>query len=140
MAIDAIGTTLNTQQNGAVNSIDLESFLRLFVTQLTYQDPLEPTTNEEFLAQMAQFAGLEQQRQLTDRMTDMMSMRASSQSIDLLGKNVQISRDSVVAFGEVTAIRFGVDGPTLTLLLANDRGVLTDVRLSQVQLIIDGEG
>jgi flagellar basal-body rod modification protein FlgD len=36
-----------------------EAFLRLLVTQMQHQDPLEPQANGEFLAQLAQFTSLE---------------------------------------------------------------------------------
>ncbi len=41
-----------------------DTFLNLLVTQMQHQDPLEPTKNEDFLAQMAQFSALEQMNNL----------------------------------------------------------------------------
>ena len=43
---------------GGLDSLDGGDFLRLLTTQLTFQDPLEPTDNEEMPAQMAQFSTL----------------------------------------------------------------------------------
>ncbi|MCR9179070.1 flagellar hook capping FlgD N-terminal domain-containing protein [Erythrobacter sanguineus] len=43
---------------GGLGSLDGGDFLRLLTTQLTFQDPLEPTDNEAMLAQMAQFSSL----------------------------------------------------------------------------------
>lgn len=40
--------------------IDKDSFLKLFMTQLQYQDPLSPMDNKDFIAQMAQFSSVEQ--------------------------------------------------------------------------------
>ena len=37
-----------------------DEFLQLLATQLQYQDPLNPTQNSEFVAQLAQFSSLEQ--------------------------------------------------------------------------------
>ncbi len=42
------------------SSLDKDAFLRILVTQLKYQNPLEPTTDNEFIGQMAQFSALEQ--------------------------------------------------------------------------------
>ena len=66
------GTSLNTT-NGVVNStiktttttqaggeLGKESFLKLLVTQMQYQDPLDPQDNAEYIAQLAQFSSLEQ--------------------------------------------------------------------------------
>ena len=48
----------------ATDSLGKDAFLNLLVTQLQYQDPLEPTSDKEFLAQMAQFSALEQMQNL----------------------------------------------------------------------------
>jgi flagellar hook assembly protein FlgD len=46
------------------NDLNKDTFLNLLTTQMKYQDPLEPTKNEDFLAQMAQFTALEQMKNL----------------------------------------------------------------------------
>ncbi len=46
------------------SNLDKDAFLNLLVTQMQHQDPLEPTKNEDFLAQMAQFSSLEQMKNL----------------------------------------------------------------------------
>jgi flagellar basal-body rod modification protein FlgD len=43
---------------GGLAALDGADFLRLLTTQLTFQDPLEPTDNQDMLAQMAQFSSL----------------------------------------------------------------------------------
>ncbi|MHB1392434.1 MAG: flagellar hook assembly protein FlgD [Clostridia bacterium] len=42
------------------SSLDKDAFLKILVTQLKYQDPLQPTQDNEFIGQMAQFSALEQ--------------------------------------------------------------------------------
>lgn len=42
------------------DSLDKDAFLQLLVTQLKYQDPLDPQDNSAFIAQLAQFSSLEQ--------------------------------------------------------------------------------
>ena len=54
------------------NSLDKDAFLNLLVTQLRYQNPLQPMEDKEFIAQMAQFSSLEQ-AQNTNKVTKMNS-------------------------------------------------------------------
>jgi len=42
------------------NTMDKDAFLKLLVAQMKYQDPLEPTSNTEFIAQYASFSQVEQ--------------------------------------------------------------------------------
>lgn len=42
------------------NGMDKEAFLQLLVAQMQYQDPLEPTSNTEYISQYAQFSQVEQ--------------------------------------------------------------------------------
>ena len=61
-------SSVNGQRNvqAAVSELGSDVFLRLLVTQLQSQDPTNPTKNEEFVAQLAQFTTLEQATHTTD--------------------------------------------------------------------------
>ncbi len=50
------------------STMDKESFLQLLVAQMKYQDPLEPTSNTEYISQYAQFSELEQMQNLSGSM------------------------------------------------------------------------
>ncbi|WP_250278421.1 flagellar hook assembly protein FlgD [[Clostridium] colinum] len=58
-----------------------DDFLKLLVTQLKYQDPLQPMDNTEFIAQTAQFTALEQMQNLNKTMNN-------SQAFQTIGKGV----------------------------------------------------
>lgn len=66
-SVNSLLEQYGVQENKGVEATDAmgkDAFLNLLVTQLQYQDPLEPTNDKEFLAQMAQFSALEQMQNL----------------------------------------------------------------------------
>jgi flagellar basal-body rod modification protein FlgD len=79
--LDTYGTKETTASTSS-NDLDKEAFLNLLVTQMQYQDPLEPTSDQEYLAQMAQFSALEEMQNLN---TSFQMQQASS----LIDKYVQ---------------------------------------------------
>ena len=63
------------------------AFLQLLSAQLRYQDPLEPTKDSDFAAQLAQFSALEQMQNMNEVLSTMMGYQAYS----LVGKYVLAS-------------------------------------------------
>lgn len=63
-------------------------FLDLFVTQLQYQDPLEPTQQGDFLAQLAQFSQVEGLEKINAKFDDLLIQGQLSDGSSLLGKEV----------------------------------------------------
>ncbi len=55
MQVESIGNVVQQPAQTANNAISQDEFVKLFLAQLKYQDPLEPLNNREFLAQLAQF-------------------------------------------------------------------------------------
>lgn len=59
-----------TEGKSTSSVLGKDEFLNLLVTQLQYQDPLEPQNDTEFIAQMAQFSSLEQMQNLNTSFSD----------------------------------------------------------------------
>ena len=135
MPVDAIGSTLGDTSSALTKStLNQEDFLRLFLTELNFQDPLEPLNNREFLAQMAQFSSLEQSRQATEQMENLVFMNSTAQSVGLLGRRVEVVGDAGTVTGTVSAIQFTSSGPLLSVTTAAG-DALPNIRLSQVSLV-----
>ncbi len=75
--------SLKKTQTGTQSGMDKDAFLQLLVAQMKYQDPLEPTSNTEFISQYAQFSQVEQ----LQNMASGMDLQRASQ---LVGKEVYI--------------------------------------------------
>lgn len=69
--------------------IGKEGFLKLLITQLQNQDPLEPMSNEDFAAQLAQFSSLEQMQNLNENFGQLMDLTRIGSSASLIGKTVE---------------------------------------------------
>ena len=66
-------TSSSSSTSGTTNSIaaQKDQFMQLLVAQMKYQDPLEPTSNTEYIQQYATFSELEQMQNMgNDRNTD----------------------------------------------------------------------
>ena len=135
MAVEALGG-INTAQTPDLTQtvVNQQDFLKILLTQLTFQDPLKPVDNEQFIAQLAQFTNLEQTRELTDGVNTLLSIQATSQSIGLIGKTVDVATSSGAVTGTVTTVRFVAGQPAVTVL-ATDGTVLADIGLSKITLV-----
>ncbi|MFO7294605.1 MAG: flagellar hook capping FlgD N-terminal domain-containing protein [Caldicoprobacter sp.] len=65
-------TVKNSKQSD--NHLGKDAFLKLLVTQLKYQDPLNPMEDREFIAQLAQFSTLELMQNLSNDFTSLKAM------------------------------------------------------------------
>ncbi|MCK4304566.1 MAG: hypothetical protein KAY24_10045 [Candidatus Eisenbacteria sp.] len=79
---------------GAANIMGKNEFLNLLVTQLRYQNPLDPMSNTEFVAQLAQFSSLEQIQNLNASFADQSALILSlnnSMATALIGREVVVA-------------------------------------------------
>lgn len=117
-------TTQTSTQTGSAatpvrnpkSALGKEDFLKLLVTQLRYQDPLNPVEDKDFIAQSAQFSSLEQMQNINQNFAQFLKMQSISNTAALVGKEVsyfmpatQEGEEPTVVDGVVKEVRF-VDG------------------------------
>ena len=92
------GISTIMQANG--KAMGKEDFLKLLITQLKYQSPLEPMKNEQFVTQLAQFSSLEEIQNLNEKFDQstrsnvlMAQSIGNSMATTLIGRKVKIQTD-----------------------------------------------
>lgn len=100
-SIDAVSS--GTALYGATESDSVQStsdmFLKLLMTEIQYQDPLDPMDNEAYINQLSQLSSLEEMQAMNENLEQQM---VYSQSINnttmlgLVGKNATVPGDAVV--------------------------------------------
>jgi flagellar basal-body rod modification protein FlgD len=74
-----------------------DEFIKILVTQLRSQDPLNPQKDTEFVGQMAQFSALESTKLMQ---SEIQGLRANA----LIGHTVEVEGEDSNVVGEVTAV------------------------------------
>lgn len=113
MSVTAPGATAAAAQNSSANTmsknaVDYQTFLRLLVAEMKYQDPTSPMDSRDFMAQLASFSSVEQGVQTNAKLDRMLQASALSQADAILGR-VLTSSDGTVT-GTVQAVQLSNDG------------------------------
>jgi flagellar basal-body rod modification protein FlgD len=133
MTISAISapTSGSSSSNLQASSLGLQDFLKVLLTQLSYQDPLKPMDNQEFMAQIAQFTSVEQTQQLNTKIETLINNQAALQSVGLIGRTVDATTDSGTLTGTVTALSLQGSSPSLSVKTASG-AVIDGISISQI--------
>lgn len=85
-----------TAKTGAESTLGKDAFLKILVTQMKNQNPLEPLKDTEFIGQMAQFSSLEQLTNLNTTMNTFVGSQSTGSLTDhanLIGTKVYWERE-----------------------------------------------
>jgi flagellar basal-body rod modification protein FlgD len=134
-SVHAVQSQTDTQPGGALGK---DEFLNLLVTQMSYQDPLNPMDSTESIAQLAQFSALEQMQNVNDQIEGLRRTTGLTDAMFLQGQTIEAMDSSgALHSGMVESATWGQDG-----LVLNIGGVpvplssITEMRLAA----IDAEG
>lgn len=100
------------------SALGKDQFLKLLITQLRHQDPINPIDDKEFIAQLAQFSSLEQMQNLNTNLGEMMfaqqKLTALGQATQMIGKEVELfTKDGESLFGKVSGVQFRDGWPSI---------------------------
>jgi flagellar basal-body rod modification protein FlgD len=136
VAVAPVSSTSATSASSAAFGLDFQSMLKIILTQLTYQDPLKPLDNFEFVSQLGQFAQLQQSQTLNDSITSLLQSQAAAQATGLLGKTVDLTQsDNTTVSGTVSAVSFATGTPEITIQTSDGQTIanLSLANISQVR-------
>jgi flagellar basal-body rod modification protein FlgD len=112
------GTQATYTATGSVNrddQMDKDTFLKLLVAQMRYQDPSNPTDPTQFMSQTAAFTQVEKLEELTKQNTSMLTLQRSLSAGAMVGQTVSYTDDSgVKQTGVVTSVVLGDDDTEAT--------------------------
>lgn len=95
------------------SSISKDEFITILMTQMQYQDPLNPMDSEALTSQLTDFSMLEQQiesNSLLEGMSESIGDLTQINMLDYIGKEVTTSSNTLTVDGnEVTQVSFSLD-------------------------------
>ena len=145
----AMGDTApGKQAKPSSNQLGEDTFLKLLVAQMQYQDPMNPTDSTQFLAQTAQFTQVEK---LNDISAEIKAESAATEVLEagaMIGKDVTVATPSgtpnvttVVHLGGNLSVDDSVGTKTSTsATLYTTKGTPVPVRLELTKLADGSDG
>jgi flagellar basal-body rod modification protein FlgD len=107
----------------AKSTLDKDGFLKLFVAQLSHQDPTAPMDTADSMQQMSSFSMVEQITNMATQNTKIADSLSTSNAVGLIGRTVTYVDDQKAEqTGTVERVVTGKDGKT-TLTIAGKPGI-----------------
>ncbi len=103
-------TAANSVKGKGLNDIDLTDFLKLMLTELQNQDPLNPTDNAALLQQVGELRGISSNDQLVSTLKGFSNTQELTTASSLIGKTVKgLDNAAKEVTGAVTSVSVKID-------------------------------
>src|SRR3954469_15570738 len=119
----ASGVPTTSTANKASLAQNFDTFLTLLMTQLKNQNPLEPLDTNQFTQQLVQFAGVEQQINMNQQLTSLVSLQKANQTtsaMSFLGATATVDGSSTKLVKGKGSWSFSVDKPSTGTITIKD--------------------
>ena len=121
LASTSASTASSTTTDSSTSSLGMDAFLQLLVTQLQYQDPLDPMDDKEFVAELAQFSSLEQLTEINSGIEGLTTIGQEQQligAVNFIGKTIEATGTAVsLTEGEATSVTFSLPEDASTCMV-----------------------
>jgi flagellar basal-body rod modification protein FlgD len=125
MAIQAIsGSSASTTEEVRRKDpsvLGKEDFLNILITQLKYQDPLDPLRPDDFLTQLAQLSSVESLKNMEEalaELADSIERQGLTHAVDLMGRRVEVTGNTL-SEGDEVVVEPGGDYDRVILTLVD---------------------
>jgi flagellar basal-body rod modification protein FlgD len=132
MAVAGINPTYNAAfddqqvESGGINDVNIDDFLKIMITELQNQDPLNPLENDELIAQIGQIRSVGATEKLTETLDSVLLGQNIASATNLIGAEIDaISDDNQKVTGVVDKISVAGGKPKLHLDL-NPRATISN--------------
>jgi flagellar basal-body rod modification protein FlgD len=103
-----------TDRNDALRGLDMDQFLKLMISELQNQDPLNPMENTEILQQISQMREIGATSKLTDTLDAVLLGQNLTSATSMIGKTVEaLSEDAETVRGVVDRVTVTAGDPRL---------------------------
>jgi flagellar basal-body rod modification protein FlgD len=121
------------ERDDTAQGMGQEAFLKMFMAQVTNQNPLDPMDNTEYTAQLATFSQLEQLTNIAESMEGMGRLEQSMQTVtalSYLGREVTLAGDVLpVSDGYVGQVGFSLEqAATVEATITDSTGAVVAVQ------------
>ena len=133
MSVSSVTPTVNSSSTASSaksrTTLTQQDFMTLFLTQMQYQDPLQPLDNNQMATQMAQFNTVDALATMNNTLNQMMTNQASLnnlQASSLIGKKIEAKGNSLsIQQGVVSGGAYQLSQPgNATIQISNSSGNL----------------
>jgi len=127
----SINPSLSVLEPDTNDTVGKDEFLKMMVTQLKNQDPLNPLDGTDFTAQLAQFSSLEQLVNMNDQLQNIglyQSALNNAESVNLIGKDITAEGDTIKADGSSVDLMYDLSGnaQNVTINIYDEGGNFVD--------------
>src|SRR3954468_7363757 len=136
----------SSSSGNAINDIDMSTFLKLMITELQQQDPLNPMDNKDMLNQIAQIRAVGASDKLTKTLDSVLLGQNISSATNLMGADISALTDNGQAITGMVN-RVAIDKGVPKLHVENSPGVAPSVADGEIEagtysyrVVWDGDG